>query len=126
MFFFFFSLSQHIIKKIRNSVLKSLGSNEGTRYLQRNGQVILWDYWQEAQTWDCEENQGHRIHHKLSSDAIDVNKASKMRNAFAFYATNEDMLNLMKVRTSSNPVHTGKAIQISVLVLMWYNTVFSN
>ncbi len=51
----------------------------------------------EAQAWDAECNEGCRIHPHLTADSINVDKASKMRNAHAFHALDRNMLNLMKV-----------------------------
>ena len=92
-----FNFFQHLIKKIRNGLMKSIASNQGTKFLQRNGHCILWDNWQEAETWDAEYNVGHRLHHKLTQEKLDVNRTSKMRNSFANLALNRDMYHLLKV-----------------------------
>ncbi len=57
----------------------------------------MWEFWLEAQAWDAEYNQGHRVHPYLRADATDVNKATKMRNDFAYHALDHNMLNLMNV-----------------------------
>ena len=83
---------------MRNAVLNSKLDGTGTRLMMLDRKPIVWEHWQEAQQWDSCTNVGHRLHHKLTADAVNLDSASKMRNSLAFEALNSSMLLLMKVR----------------------------
>lgn len=62
-----------------------------------DGKYIYWDYWKAAYEWDSTQNACHRVHPRLTSAALELDTASKMKNSYAQYALNSDMLNLMTV-----------------------------
>ena len=90
----------HVVKKIRNSVLKSSTAPKAIRLLQRNGYYILWQHWISAYQWDKFTNP-LTIHYKLSDEHIYISTAGKMRNHLAEEVLNKDMLNLMTHYQSS-------------------------
>ena len=59
-------------------------------------QPVLWDFWIECQLWDSTFNPGIRLHHKLSSAAVNLDSSSKMRNCYADDALDNYMYGLMK------------------------------
>ena len=77
--------------------MNSRADGSGTRHLYIDGHFIFWDYWIAAHEWDATCNVGGRLNPGLTSDAVLLDKSSKMRNGFAFAALNAEMLDLMKV-----------------------------
>lgn len=59
--------------------------------------MIFWDFWIAAQQWDEIENIGCRLNRHLTSEGVNLDKTTKMRNGFAIAALNSEMLELMKV-----------------------------
>ena len=93
---------KHVIKRIRNNVLKSGNHAYCTRTLMWKKLVIVWDHWRDAYQWDVGNNpEMMRIHHRLTSEHIEVSAPGKMRNHLAEQCLNADMLNLMVQYQSS-------------------------
>lgn len=90
----------HVVKKIRNNILKSGISKGCTRNLTLpNGDVILWQMWIDAYKWD--QGNALKLHRKLSNEHIFPSSQSKMRNHLAEEALNGEMLHLFQQYQSS-------------------------
>lgn len=85
----------HNMKKLRNNINSSGNKSFSTRQLTKDDQLIVWDFWIEAYTWDKQFNTPIRVHQKLTDEHIFLNKTSKMRNHLAEQVLDRDMLNLM-------------------------------
>ena len=83
----------HVIKRVRNNVLKSGTGKDFVRNLVYN-QDILWEHWVNAFKWDHETN-AFPLHRKLTHDHFFLTQESKMRNRLAEDVLSEEMLNLM-------------------------------
>ncbi|XP_052809219.1 uncharacterized protein LOC128237669 [Mya arenaria] len=84
----------HVIKRIRNNILKSGDTKSCTRILHYNN-PILWDHWIQAYKWD-RDNNSFPIHRKLTNEHFYLTQESKMRNKLAEETLNGDMLHLME------------------------------
>lgn len=95
-----FFIEQHNIKKIRNNILKSAKDSSGTRCLTLSGnRCIVWEHFLNAFKFD----QGEfslSLPEKLTMDHFELDPASKMRNHLAEEVLDQNMLNLMKVKTT--------------------------
>ena len=84
----------HVIKKIRNNVLKSGVTKSSTRHLTLpNKNIIQWEMWVDAYKWD--QRNALQLHRKLTNEHIFLNQQGKMRNHFAEEVLNTEMLKLM-------------------------------
>ena len=84
----------HVIKKIRNNILKSGHATGCTRCLRLPDQTeVIWPHWVDAYKHD--QRNLVKVHKKLTSDHIYLNSASKMRNNLAEEVLDSDMLRLM-------------------------------
>ncbi|XP_053381363.1 uncharacterized protein LOC128549115 [Mercenaria mercenaria] len=84
----------HVIKKVRNNVIKSGISKGCTRNLiLPDDSSIQWQMWVNAFEWD--QINSLRIHRKLTREHIYPSTQSKMRNHLANEVLNKDMLYLM-------------------------------
>ena len=82
----------HVIKKIRNSLLKSRSG--GVRTIEdASGRLVMWDFWVEA--FNHSRSAPLEIHRKLTYKHVFPENADKMRNHLAEEVLNEDMLQLM-------------------------------
>ena len=84
----------HVIKRIRNNVLKSGTGKTYPRKLCYN-QFIYWEHWVNAFKWDRETN-AFPLHRKLTNDHLFLTQESKMRNQLAEDVMNDEMLRLME------------------------------
>ena len=84
----------HVIKRVRNNILKS-GSGENTTRTLCYNQNITWDHWVNAFKWDRETN-AFPLHCKLTHDHLYLSQESKMRNHLAEDVLNCEMLHLMQ------------------------------
>lgn len=83
----------HVMKKVRNNIMKSGIKTECTRNLTLpNGNIIQWQMWVDCSKWD--ESNGLQVHRKLTKEHIYPSTQSKMRNHLAEEVLNEDMLDL--------------------------------
>ncbi len=85
----------HIMKKIRNNLLKSGNEKEHSKLITlNNDSKIEWQDWEDAFNWD----RGNlvRIHRKLTRKHIKLDNSSKMRNFLAEQVLDVDMLNLFR------------------------------
>ena len=83
---------QHNFKKLRNSLLRS-GSS--IKQVLLHGHCINWSHFRDAYEWDKVTNS-MRVYHKLRDEHINLEKASKMRNALANDILSMDMHHLMQ------------------------------
>ena len=84
----------HVIKRIRNNILKSGHSTTHNKTLYYNT-TICWEHWINAFRWDCDTN-AFPIHRKLTNDHLFLTQESKMRNKLAEDALSCEMLFLME------------------------------
>ena len=84
----------HVIKRVRNNVLKSGVGKNFVRTLVYK-QNILWEHWVNAFKWDHETN-AFPLHRKLTNDHFFLTQESKMRNRLAEDVMNDEMLHLME------------------------------
>jgi hypothetical protein len=85
----------HVVKKIRNNILKS-GTKKGcTRNLcLASGENIQWDMFVNCFEWD--QNNALQINRYLSHEHIYLNTQNKMRNRLAEDVLNSEMLHLFE------------------------------
>ena len=85
----------HVIKKIRNNILKSGIIKGCTRYLELpNENVILWQMWLDVFSWD--QCNALKIHKRLTNEHMHPSSQSKMRNHLAVDVLDKEMLNLFQ------------------------------
>jgi len=96
--FFIMDIS-HVLKKIRNNVLKSCDHKCCTRHIKFGENYIIWDHFRKAYLWDIAHP--FPIHHILTHDHIHLTSESKMRNHLAEDVLNAEMLHLMEVYKES-------------------------
>ena len=84
----------HVIKRVRNNVVKSGIGQSFVRTLRFN-QTIIWEHWVNAFKWDRDTN-AFPLHHKLTHDHFFLSQESKMRNSLAEDVLNVEMLHLME------------------------------
>ena len=120
--------AKHCLKKIRNNVESSRANHrtDKGRLLLYKGKEILWHHWEGAHSFNSVS--GVRIHHKLTSDHINLTSISKMRNHLALEVLDRNMLYLMiqygKARGISDELSGTIAVleQTSVLVDIFMDT----
>ena len=97
----FFFLLQHNIKKLRSNIYKSHENVSAKRILARGSppKFIVWKHWTDAFQWD--QQHSLPLHHRLRPDHFDLTSSSLMRNHLAEQVLNKDMLNLLKVCSTS-------------------------
>ncbi|KAL3854195.1 hypothetical protein ACJMK2_013473 [Sinanodonta woodiana] len=84
----------HVIKKIRNNIMKSGIKRGRTRNLELpDKNNIQWQMWVDAFNWD--KTSPLQIHRALTQVHVYPNAMEKMRNHLAEEVLNDDMLNLM-------------------------------
>ncbi|XP_052250781.1 uncharacterized protein LOC127857994 isoform X1 [Dreissena polymorpha] len=84
----------HVIKKVRYNIMKSGISKGCTRnLLLPDESPIQWQMWINAFEWDQEN--GLKLHRKLTKEHIYPSTQSKMRNHLANEVLNNDMMYLM-------------------------------
>ncbi|WAR17634.1 hypothetical protein MAR_032228, partial [Mya arenaria] len=83
----------HVIKRVRNNILKSSHKNPSTKLLCFST-TILWEHWTNAFKWDHDTND-FPLHRKLTNDHFFLTSESKMRNKLAEDVLDGEMLNLM-------------------------------
>ena len=86
----------HVMKKIRNNILKSGTSDNHKRLLTVKGEHIVWDHWVKAFEWDI-ANNSLKVHHKLTQDHFMLTTPMKMRNKLAEDVLDCNMLHLMEL-----------------------------
>lgn len=103
----------HVIKKIRNNILKSKSSTDGTRRLYVCGHYILWCHFVNAHLWDISHNP-LPIHYHLTLEHFELTSESKMRNKLAEDVLGSEMLHLMECYASSlaDSTHLQSTIQL--------------
>jgi hypothetical protein len=110
---FFIMDFSHVIKKIRNNILKSSSSSSGKRRLYVGGHYILWNHFYNAHMWDTTHNP-LPVHHKLILEHFELTSETKMRNKFAEDVLGKEMLHLMQCfgNTLQDPSHLQSTIQL--------------
>ncbi|CAG2197822.1 unnamed protein product [Mytilus edulis] len=86
----------HVIKKIRNNILKSGSESQCKRHMKFEGNFIEWNHFKRAYSWDISTHP-FPVHHKLSQDHFYLTSEAKMRNHLAEDVLNADMYHLMKL-----------------------------
>lgn len=85
----------HVLKKIRNNIMKSGLSPKCTRNLMlQNGHFIQWQMFADTFKWDQEN--ALQLHQKLTNEHIFPDSQQKMRNHLADEVLNTEMLHLMR------------------------------
>lgn len=94
----------HVVKKIRNNILKSGTEAYCTRHLIYGDKFIEWDHFRKAYLWDI-SSSSFPVHHKLTQEHIHVHvfltSVNKMRNHLAEEVLNSEMLHLMELYKES-------------------------
>ena len=85
----------HIMKKIRNNILKSGKQETYKRNILLKTTNIYWQHFASAYMWDISHNP-FPIHQKLSHEHFHLTSESKMRNKLAEDVMNKEMLHLVK------------------------------
>lgn len=84
----------HVIKKIRNNVLKSGVQKQSTRLLTLpSSHTVQWQMFIDCFHWD--KSNAFQLHKKLTNEHLFPSTQSKMRNHLADEVLNNDMLHLM-------------------------------
>lgn len=90
----------HVLKKIRNNVIKSGISAKCTRLLTLpNDLTVQWQMFIDCYRWD--QQNSLQLHRKLSNEHLFPDSQLKMRNYLAEDVLDKEMLNLMKVYRNS-------------------------
>ena len=90
----------HVLKKIRNNVIKSGISAKCTRLLTLpNDLTVQWHMFIDCYRWD--QQNSLQLHRKLSNEHLFPDSQLKMRNYLAEDVLDKEMLNLMKVNRNS-------------------------
>ena len=83
----------HVIKKIKNNVLKSGIHEKSTRNLVLpSGNLVQWEMFVNCYKWD--KSNAFQLHRKLTKEHIFPSNQSKMRNHLAEDVLDSEMLNL--------------------------------
>lgn len=90
----------HLMKKIRNNILKSGHLDFHKKHLFINDEFILWEHWFQAYHWDTSVNT-FKVHPKLTHDHFHLDSQLKMRNRLAEDVLDHNMLHLMTVYQTS-------------------------
>ena len=93
--FFIMDIS-HVVKKIRNNILKSGKVSHCKRHLMIDDKYIEWEHFKRAYLWDIASHP-FPGHHKLTQEHIFLTPEAKMRNHLAEDILNSDMLHLMEL-----------------------------
>ncbi|XP_033763366.1 uncharacterized protein LOC117344648 [Pecten maximus] len=92
---FFIMDYSHVMKKIRNNILKSGVEKICKRHMKLNNEFIEWSHFRKAYFWDISTHP-FPIHHKLTQEHIFLTSEGKMRNHLADDVLNSEMLYLME------------------------------
>lgn len=92
----------HVVKKIRNNILKSGTEAYCKIHLIYGDKFIEWDHFRKAYLWDI-SSSSFPVHHKLTQEHIHVflTSVNKMRNHLAEEVLNSEMLHLMELYKES-------------------------
>jgi len=120
--FFIMDIS-HVIKKIRNNIIKSGDGQQFKRTITLNDKHIIWEHFKRAYLWDM--SNPFPIHHKLSQDHIFLTNESKMRNHLAEDVLDKEMLHLMQVY-KSNLGESGSSLDGTIELLRNTSIVIRN
>ena len=71
----------HVIKIIRNNIIKSGDGQQFKPTITLNDNHIIWEHFKRAYLWDMSNK--FSIHHNLSQEHIFFTNESKMRNHLA-------------------------------------------
>ena len=112
----------HVIKRVRNNILKSGDTKACVRNLKYNNN-IYWDHWINAFKWDTDTNS-FPIHRKLTNEHFYLTQESKMRNGLAEAVLDKDMLYLMKCFQKSMP-GDGEYLNDTISLLESTSTIVS-
>lgn len=86
----------HVIKKIRNNVIKSGILKTSTRLLTLpNKETIQWQMFIDCFLWD--KQNAFQLHKKLTNEHLFPSTQSKMRNYLAMNVLDSEMLHLMQM-----------------------------
>lgn len=86
----------HVMKKLRNNMLKSGIHPKSTRILTLpSSHTVQWQMFLDFFEWD--RQNALQIHRKLTNEHFHLDSQSKMRNHLAEEVLNSDMLHAMKV-----------------------------
>lgn len=84
----------HVVKKIRNNIIKSGISKKSTRTLTLvSGHTVQWQMFIDTYQWD--KSNGLQLHRRLTNEHMFLSNQSKMRNHLAEDVLNSEMLNLV-------------------------------
>ena len=97
--FFIMDIS-HVIKKIRNNILKSGTEANCKRHLKVGDRFIEWNHFRRAYLWDI-SSHGLPVHHKLTQEHLFLTSEAKMRNHLAEDVLDCNMLHLMELYQKS-------------------------
>ena len=111
----------HVMKKIRNNILKSGYSAFHKRLLTIGGEHIIWDHWLKAFQWDSASNS-LKVYQQLTQDHFFLNSQLKMRNKLAEEVLNDNMHHLMQQYRKSLG-EQGKELQKSLELLSYTSTL---
>lgn len=90
----------HVIKKIRNNILKSGNYSKSTRLLTLpNMCTIQWQMFIDFFKWD--QQNALQLHRQLTKDHIYLDSQNKMRNHLAEHVLNSEMLHALKTYQKS-------------------------
>jgi hypothetical protein len=68
----------HVVKKIRNNILKSGKVSHCKRHLMIDDKYIEWEHFKRAYLWDIASHP-FPVHHKLTQEHIFLTPEAKMR-----------------------------------------------
>ncbi|XP_071174117.1 uncharacterized protein [Mytilus edulis] len=97
--FFIMDIS-HVIKKVRNNILKSGTEAHCKRHLVCGEKYIEWSHFKQAYLWDISSHV-FPVYHKLTQEHFFLTSEAKMRNYLAEDVLNCDMLHLMEFYRNS-------------------------
>ena len=87
---------QHVMKKIRNGLMKSGTQRFSRKLLTCQGYHIIWLHWIKAYEYDLNHHL-FRQHYKLTRSHLYPTRTERMRNHLSLEVLDSKMLSLMKV-----------------------------
>jgi hypothetical protein len=121
---FFIMDYSHVMKKIRNNILKSGDSKFCKRHLKCGNRFIEWDHFKRAYLWNISTNP-FPIHQRLTQEHIFLTSESKMRNHLAEDVLNHQMLHLMQEYKNSLGQAGGK-LDVTIELLQCTSVLIKN
>ncbi|XP_062587022.1 uncharacterized protein LOC134248629 [Saccostrea cucullata] len=121
--FFIMDIS-HVIKKIRNNILKSGTDASCKRHLMLGDKYIEWNHFRKAYIWDI-SSHAFPVHHKLSQEHLFMTPEAKMRNHLAEDVLDGNMLHLMELYQESLGLE-GSQLDVTVKLLKCTSVLIKN